>query len=99
MSLLLGPFLKAYGFLEFQLGVSTHHVDMKMLLSHRMKVYGKSNVSSLAGSEMAWEQEKEATVVFMVTWRCGRSEDSHAGLGRVWLGPPTAPHVEVLEHS
>lgn len=33
--------------------LSTHHVDMKRLLSHGMKVYGKSNVSSLAGSEMA----------------------------------------------
>lgn len=33
--------------------LSTHQVDMKRLLSHGMRVYGKSNVASLAGSEVA----------------------------------------------
>ena len=32
--------------------LSTHQVDMKRLLSHGMRAYAKSNVGSLAGSEM-----------------------------------------------
>lgn len=78
-----------------QMMLSTHQVDMKRLLSHGMRAYAKSNVGSLAGSEMTWKQEKEAIRVFMVTWRWGCSEDSH-WIALMWCEPRAGPHPSLF---